>query len=102
MLDDYDDFTETGYSPEHFDDEREEAPLFGCACENPLSVDTVCRSCMEAMGYVPLTDGGGYRKMRRRRFGYAGYPSRRERARRLAADAQLVKELRALTGDLPF
>lgn len=28
------------------DEERSEAPLFGCACENPLSVDTVCPSCI--------------------------------------------------------
>ncbi|NUP13781.1 MAG: hypothetical protein HOW73_47705 [Polyangiaceae bacterium] len=26
--------------------EREPAPLFGCACENPSSVDTVCEACV--------------------------------------------------------
>lgn len=29
------------------DEEREPAPMFGCACENPLSVDTVCPGCIE-------------------------------------------------------
>lgn len=28
-------------------DEFERAPDFGCACENPLVVDTVCESCIE-------------------------------------------------------
>ncbi|NUP08427.1 MAG: hypothetical protein HOW73_20445 [Polyangiaceae bacterium] len=31
------------------DDEREERPLAGCACENPLTVDTVCEACVAYM-----------------------------------------------------
>lgn len=46
------------------DEDREEdpAPLFGCACENPLSVDTCCDNCIEwmkenePMPTVPETD----------------------------------------------
>lgn len=30
-------------------DEVERAPGFGCACENPLTVDTVCEHCIEWM-----------------------------------------------------
>jgi hypothetical protein len=26
--------------------EREPMPLFGCACENPLFIDGLCRSCI--------------------------------------------------------
>lgn len=36
-------------TPGHASRDNEEetpAPLFGCACENPLSVDTVCLSCI--------------------------------------------------------
>lgn len=31
------------------DEDKEEAPLFGCACENPLSVDDCCPVCIEIM-----------------------------------------------------
>lgn len=31
------------------DRDREERPLFGCACENPCSVDTVCWACRGEM-----------------------------------------------------
>lgn len=27
--------------------EREPMPVFGCACENPLFIDGLCRSCIE-------------------------------------------------------
>jgi hypothetical protein len=41
--DDYDEDCGLG---RNFDD-FENAPDFGCACENPLVVDTVCEGCIE-------------------------------------------------------
>jgi hypothetical protein len=42
--DDYDDD-----SPCYWSDEQRESPMFGCACENALCVDTVCAGCIEVM-----------------------------------------------------
>jgi hypothetical protein len=48
--DDWDDDEDDRYESDPGDDEPEEpTPLFGCACENPLSVDTVCAGCIEWM-----------------------------------------------------
>lgn len=32
--------------PGDYEDDYDPVPTFGCACENPLSVDTVCESCI--------------------------------------------------------
>ena len=47
-----------------WDDETDEAPMFGCACENPLCVDTVCAGCiawLEAQDAEASTDPNGTR-----------------------------------------
>lgn len=36
-------------SPMYWSEEQREAPLFGCACENALCVDTCCGYCIEIM-----------------------------------------------------
>jgi hypothetical protein len=43
FYDDLDD--EDTFDPSEGDVYDPTAPLFGCACENPLSVDTVCEGC---------------------------------------------------------
>jgi hypothetical protein len=34
-----------GDDDDRYEDDRE-TPTFGCACQNPLSVDTVCAACI--------------------------------------------------------
>lgn len=34
-------------------------PMFGCACENPLTVDDVCADCIHLRSSTPGEKGGG-------------------------------------------
>jgi hypothetical protein len=45
-LDDWEDSYDADGGDDDYEPEREPMPVFGCACENPLFIDGLCRACI--------------------------------------------------------